>query len=616
MSTENETVNAEFEINNRIDTTIETIMGSKSITLPSRNHQLVNEYINKIENKYDVSRSKEDTDNAINLLYIAYNTTPQEEGDIRVIIDQLMVRLIKLQGNSEQQMRRATTDARSIVKTLNEYFVDWKNVLDQQDNKELTNFIKEDLIDLAKDIHKRADRISNELMEIANIYNEIIVDTTKVTNQSEKALSTRLINKQMIEDEITKNNAERDKLQSLVTSLEEDIKKYEKVANEYKKQAETAEERAFIMSIVHVGAQIISSLIPAISAGLTSSATGGASLIAASSAGTEQQLVNSESASTDNDKTAKAIQTKKNIADKQAEIAKNEREKQELEKNAEELKVQKENMQGNKDTNSDTKAAQLEALEKRINDNLGNINAKKTLIDNANTTLNALKESLKSLSDNMEQMSNKQEGQARSLRDLQNSMLNRIEEYEKEKRTQAAELVKINALLTGKKSQDEIIKLAIMSLNLSLKALKRMREIIIEISHFFHCFAAFMQQVMENSSNQEKSMQKALDINNQLTMRHADRIKRTTNEFFITQTAEWQAIEFVSTKFADNFKEGWSTMNKLCGKYLTGEDLTDDYYKKVSEVIENISTRGQNDANAKLGQLQRYRDKISDKKLN
>ena len=64
---------------------------------------------------------------------------------------------------------------------------------------------------------------------------------------------------------------------------------------------------------------------------------------------------------------------------------------------------------------------------------------------------------------------------------MQMNMLDKADQYEKERRTQSAELVKISALLKGQRSQQETIQLAIKSLNLSLSALKRTKEIVEEM---------------------------------------------------------------------------------------------------------------------------------------
>lgn len=608
MAAVHQIISVEFDVNKRIDARVEEILESTSVVLPGVNHPLVEDYIRKIEGTYDVSRSKEDTDNAIDLLYIAYNTTPQEEGSIRVGIDQLMSRLIAAQQESERKMRGAVTDAERIVKSLRELFGDWGEARDSDDIQDLQDFLGKDLVDLAKEIKSRAERISTDLAKIADTYDGIIEDTTKATQQGEQALATRLKNKEEIEKEIAKSNAEREKLESLVRDLQADIAKYEKMANEYKSKAETAEQRAFIMSIVRVGAQMISSMIPAITAGIAGAATGGVSLIAASASSTARQTVNSETATTESDNAAKIIETKKQIADKCTEKTTAEREKTDLEKKGKELIAEKKKVEGDTATDADTKAVQLEAVNKRIKANDAKIEEKTNKISAAETALNALNASLKSLDENMGKMAEKQEQQATDLRSMQMKMLEKVEAYETEKRTQAAELVKINALLTGQRTEEETIQLAIQSLNLSLKALKRVREIIVEISFFFKSFADFMQKIVESSVEQSDMIQKALD-QDRMTKSFTKRIKRNTNDFFVTQTAEWQAVEIVSAKFVDNFKDGWSKLNKLSGTYLTGDELK-SYLKVAASQIEDIAFKRKQAATAKLEELNRYRDRI------
>lgn len=614
MSAEKKIVSVAFDVSKRIDTQVKTILHNKPLTLPDGKHPLVSDYIRKIEGTYDVSRSKEDTDNAIDLLYIAYNTTPKEEGKIRTSIDKLMSRLIEAQQESERKMKGAVNDSGRILKSLRQMFVDWEEARDSEDINNLKDFIEEDLFDLAEDIKDRAERINGELTKIAETYDEIIADTTTATNKSELALAKRLQNQSKIKKEINKNKADRAKMESLVADLKREVSKYENMAKDYKSQAETAENRAFIMSIVRVGAQMVAAAIPAITAGITGAATGGVSIIAASAASTARQLTNKETATTSNDNTAKVIEVKKDIADKRTDKATAERTKKELEKKGKKLLDEKKKVNEDEKTDAETKAKTSEAIDKRIKANEDEIKLKKAKIATITTSLNALNQSLKSLDKNMEKMTKKQEQRATNLRDLQMKMLEKIELYEKEKRTQAAELVKINALLKGQKTEEETIQLTIQCLNLNLKALKRVREIIVEISFFFKSFADFMQQIMESSKEQSTLIQKAI-VKRRLKKKFkgfTKRIKRNTNDFFVTQTAEWQAVEVVSAKFVNNFNDGWSKLNKLSGKYLTGDELQ-SYLDEAAGRIEEISFKRKQASTAKLEELNRYRDLIKAK---
>lgn len=441
MANENQIVSVEFDINKRIDARLETILKNEPLNLPGGNDPLVEDYIRKIEGTYNVARSKEDTDNAISLLYIAYNTTPQEEGKIRVGIDELMSRLIAAQQESELKMRGAVADTGRILKSLRELFGDWAEARDSEDIQQLKDFVGEDLFDLAKEIKSRAERISSDLAKIAKTYDGIIAETTKATSQGEQALSTRLKNKAEIEKEIVKNNAEREKMESLIKDLQADITKYEKLANEYKSQAKTAEDRAFLMSIVRVGAQMISATIPAITAGITGAATGGTSLIAAAAVNTAKQLLNSDTVATENDTTAQVIEKKKEIADKKADKAKAEREKAELVKKSKELIAEKEKIETSAGLDDDNKKTKLMAVKSRIDSNDAEIKEKDDKISDVTTSLNALNAALKSLDKNMGEMADKQEQQASNLRALQMKMLEKVEAYQQEKRNPPPSLI-------------------------------------------------------------------------------------------------------------------------------------------------------------------------------
>ena len=102
------------QINSAIDAGVDAIVSQPNFSLPKSDTALVRSYVDKIQGTYDVERAKRDTDNAIDLLYIAYNTTPQENGDIRVRISAIMNRLITSQQKSEIVMKNAMEAATRI----------------------------------------------------------------------------------------------------------------------------------------------------------------------------------------------------------------------------------------------------------------------------------------------------------------------------------------------------------------------------------------------------------------------------------------------------------------------------------------------------------------------
>ena len=600
--------NIEFEITKRIDSQVETIAASDTTTLPGEGHPLVEDFVRKIEGNYNVNRAKLDTDNAISLLYIGYNATPQSEGQIRVTISDIMGRLILAQQESELKMRGAVADAGKIIKSLNGMFGEWTEVRSEDDDSDLKAFLKEDMVDLAADIGKRAERVSTELSKIASDYDGIITDTDKAANDAQTALAGRIKDKEALEKEISQNNAQAAKLESLITDLQASITKYQDMANKYEKRAETAEERAFVMSIVRVGAEMLTAAIPAITAGLTGAATGGASLVASAAISTASQMTTREAAANPDDKTADEIEKKKEVIDAKADQATAEQKKAELEKNAENLKADKADVEADATKSEEAKATELATIQKRIDDNEKAIKEQETKIAQAKVALEAAQGALKALSAGMKELSQEQKDQATSLREMQMQMIEKVETYETAKREQSAELIKINALLKGQRTEEETIQLAIKSLNLSLRALKRMREIIVEVSFFFKSFSAFMQNIASNCSDQGDAIQDAIDRDS-MSKRFKKRIVKANSEFFVSQAAEWKATEIVSSKFVDNFKDGWSELNKLNGNYLTGDALN-DYLKTASDQIDAIAADREAASRAKIASLNEYRARI------
>ncbi len=262
------------------------------------------------------------------------------------------------------------------------------------------------------------------------------------------------------------------------------------------------------------------------------------------------------------------------------------------------------------ETKSDeAKATEVAALDKRIADNEAAIKQKEARIEAAKAALGAAQAALQELGQGMKEMAQEQKDQASSLRELQMQMINKVEQYETAKREQAAELVKINALLKGQRSDEETIELAIKSLNLSVRSLKRMREIIVEISFFFKSFADFMTSIIKSSEAQGEELQKVIDRDT-LSARFKRRIVTSTSEFFVSQAAEWQATQIVASKFVGNFKDGWSELNRLSGNYLTGEALR-DYLSGAADRIDQIAFDREQAARAKQASLAEYRARIA-----
>jgi len=222
--------------------------------------------------------------------------------------------------------------------------------------------------------------------------------------------------------------------------------------------------------------------------------------------------------------------------------------------------------------------------------------------------LSGLQASLTALDKGLGKMTEKLENTAASLREMQMKMLDKVEAYEKERRNQNAELVKINALLKGKRSEEETIHLAIQSINVSLSALKRTKEIIEEIAFFFKSFADFMDQVSQETGLDIELFDKF--VGRDTVRKNAfDNLVLSTDKFFLRQAAEWNAITFVSDKFVKSFADGWSKLNKLSGKYITGNELG-TYLKAASIKLEEIVAEREEASKQKILDLDGYRKQL------
>jgi len=604
----------EVKINREIQSEVDKIRSDGVYKLPKIDAAIVHSFVQKIEGTYDVNRAKKDTDNAIDLLYIAYNTTPQEEGDVRVKISAIMDKLIKSQQDSERIMEGAIRVANNILGALSDIFPDWLDAKEGNDPEEIKDFISKDFLSLAKEIKEKASGVQDALLAIAATYDVIIKDTVDATSNSEKTLSKRLKDQAAIEKEINEANAERERLESLVKDLQEEVIKFEKKARDFESRAETAEERAFIMSIVQVGAQMVSAALPAIAMAVGASATGGTSIIAASTLNTVKQAVGDKDDGTkDGDNTTEVIQTKKKISIKQAEMNLSETKKKELKAKIKSLEVEKTKLLDAKDAEKkdtvSSSSVEVTELDKRIEATKAELKAEEEKYSTSGCALADLQASLAALDKKLSKLTDEQQQQATSLREMQMKMLDKVEAYEKEKRGQNAELVKINALLKGQRTEEETIELAIKSLNLSLTALKRTKEIVEEIAFFFQSFADFMGQVAEEATQQVKNIENVAGMET-LRKNRLARLIESTDEFFITQAGEWNAVTIVSDKFTQNFADGWSKLNNLSGTYIKGVELN-AYLQTASNLLTKIVAEREAAAKRKIADLDGYRKQIN-----
>ncbi len=600
---------------NKIDADIKAevsrIRGIEPMDLPSADTAIVRSYIRKIEGDYNVERAKTDTDNAIDLLYIAYNTTPQREGDVRATISELMSKMILAQKASQSVMGRAMSISGLIVKRLDDVVPDWIDIRKANERAEIKGFVTEDVIKVATEIKAHALTIRDQLLSIAATYDGIIKDLVTATSKSEKALSAQLKEKAAIEKEINEANAKREQLESLVNDLKEEVAKFDKMARDYESRANTAEQRAFVMSIVRVGAQMISQAIPAIAM----AAAGPAPMLASSALGALSGPPPARPAgdAADAGKAAESAQTRTRISEQRAEIKRSDEKVAALRADIANLESEKAKLAPGDGDGADParkdaaagSAIQIAEYDKRIKVKADELKAQEGARAGLEEAVKSLQGSLDAVDKGMGKLSDEQQQQAANLRDMQMRMLDKAETYEKERRNQSAELVKINALLKGKRTEDETIQLAIKSLNLSLSALKRTKEIVEEVAYFFKSFADFMEGVAMEASAQVDGIEL---VSNDKPIRDA-RLKHlvaSIDGFFITQTAEWRAVATVSEKFQRSFADGWSKLNKLSGDYITGDRLT-AYLETASVRLSAIVAERDAATQQKLASFEAYR---------
>lgn len=638
-----------------IQTEVDRIRAAGLGKLPIAGSRIVASSIRKIEGSYDVSRAKKDTDNAIDLLYIAYNTTPQQEGEIRVLISDILDKLIKAQQSSDRSMKGAMRTASTLAHYLGEHYEDWLEVVKENDQDATKVFIKDDLVAMVEKIKADAVQTRDNLLKIAGAYDEIIKDTAKATAVSEVALGRRIENRAAVEKEIRDSTATRLKLESLVSDLTEEVKKYEQKARDYEKRAETAEERAFILSIVQIGAQMIASVVPAIAM----AAGGPESMMASSALGALNSHAGGSQGGSEGgkDNTAEIIKKKEEIAEQQQQLATSEDKQQKLKAEIKILEGQRDKDGGKGEgggaarttgasgaadsaaggagtTGAAGAAGETEptpdatgatggvaeitdpgpgdgaesALERRIRGRKDALEKEEVKGAGIKAALAALQAALEKLSEGLGKLSEAQQKQANDLRGLQMRMLDRAEEFEKARRTQSAELVKIKALLVGQRTEEETIILAIRSLNMSLSAFKRAKEIVEEIAYFFRSFADFMEGVSDEATAQVGILDDAKETETMRQTRFA-RLVRSIDEFFIRQAAEWLAAHDVSDRFSKTFADGWSKLNRLKGSYIVGEELN-GYLQIASVTLGQIAEERDNAAKRKIASLETYREKL------
>ncbi|MFZ5936980.1 hypothetical protein BGP84_15810 [Pseudomonas putida] len=568
-------------LENDIAREVADIIGQEKLQLPTAQSPLVDRFVSKIEGNYDTSRAKTDTDHAISLLYIAYNTTPQEHGDIRVKISRIMSQLVEAQQDSELRIKDSVRIAATIGKQLTSLLPDWLDVRDSADPEEIKQFVKAELLDMAKRISTAALGVRSSLTTIIVKYDSILKDIKDVTDSSEIALSETIAANKAIQDEIVQATARKEELDSLVSALQEQIARFEKMAFEYGKQAQSAEQKSFWASVIKTVTQVVSAVLP-IAAMAATGGVGGALGVAA--AGTPGLLGNTN------------VDPKQVVEKSNLEAARNAQSKivEARQQRVDELEQQQV---------AATTDAERQALSSALEKAQVELREGQNQLSQAENQLGAF---LRQLGAAADEAGAEQQRQGASLRELERQMLDNVEKYEEVKRGQVAELAKITVLLDAKRSEEQTIELAVRSLNLSVSALKRSKEIVEEIAFFFKSFADFMQCIVDEATIRMEEYEKA---GNSAVLRKSrlEAIRLSTDEFFVTQAAEWLAVGVVSERFAQLFNDGWSKLNKLSGQYITGDELQ-AYLVQASQQLKVIIEEREAASNQRIASLQSYRE--------
>ncbi|MGG5291793.1 hypothetical protein [Pseudomonas shirazensis] len=579
-------------IDSAISKHIEALSTATPLRLPAEQTALVANYVEKIEGTYDTSRAKHDTDHAIDLLYIAYNTTPQEQGDIRIKIGSIMNELITAQQESERRIKNAIRVANRIGTTLRNCLPDWLDVKEGGDPEEIKEFVTTDLLAMANEITQSAITVRDSLTTIADRYDVIIRNTADATARSEIALSDTIQADTKLEKELVIANARRQMLDSLVADLQQQVARYERLAQEYGKQAKSAEQKSFWASLLKTGAQMLGAVLPMVALGATGGASavvGGASMAAASGLGQQPQA----------DGLNKDIQMKKARSELRAEQTLLKEQSDKLKSNLDDLTKR----------NTDAADPAKGTLHDRIKEVQADLDKAAARQAELNQELSQLEAALKAIGEHAASLSAEQRKQAGNLRDLQMQMLGKAEEYENTRREQASELVNLTALLAGQRNEKQNIELAVRSLNLSVSALKRTKEIVEEMAFFFKSFSDFMQVILDQARDQVSSYESAGN-SARLRANRLAQLVRSTDEFFVSQAGQWLAVGVVSDRFAQTFKDGWSKLNKLSGTYITGDELP-AYMDQASFTLKMIIEDRKNASHQRLVYLAAYRDELS-----
>lgn len=556
--------------------------------LPKSNSNLVSLYIRQASAGYNIDGARNDVISTVELLSIAYSATPQKAGVLRVAISDIQQDVIAAQGNSELAMNDAYNSAKNMLEDIEYAFEDWNDASDKQ------AFLTEDFSDLVTSLQKKAADISYKLKETANIFGSIHKKTSDTTSSSEFFLGTELDIQQKIEEEIMQYQADEAELESLITGLQAAIAKFNKRASDFAAQAKTAENRAFISGIIQTGATAISSVVSAYTMG-----SAGVALNALNSKSSDASSIDQ----TDSKMPISEITSDKNAAELETEIITKQRTVDESQKKVDDLSKTvgdaESKVKTQKDKNDDTSTgkATLTQLEVNLEQQKTTLAKEKEDLSTALRVLAATKALLQQTAAIAEEIRSEQKDQAAGLRALQAEALKKVDEYEAEKIKQDAKLVRTAVLLRGRQTKKSTITLSVQSLNLSVTSLKKVQSIISEVAFFFENFSNFLKGMAEQADRM------AGRISNYASKTDRETTTRRIVEFFIGQYGQWLATQDITSRFQAAFQDGRIEMNRLSGKYLSGDELK-EYLLTAADRIDDIATAREKASKVRITNIQ------------
>lgn len=601
------------KINSSINDEVKLISDTRPLSLPKATSKLVLCYMDKIQGSYNVDRATLDTQSAVNLLAIAYNTTPQEESGIRIKIEKITEKLKDAQKASTAEMAATVTASDLLLKDINSNFLEWRDVrgpaeaTKEIDVADLKDFLNKELLKLAHNIKDQATALKTSLDNTAKTYDKLIEEIQDVSQTSQTVLEDRLKDRTAIQHKRRAMEAKEKALKHLIEDLQADVKTYNDKSKDYEQQAVKAEDRAYILSIVQIGAQVISAALPPIASALAASSSGGASVVASGALSTVTH--GQETPHEHQDESKGSAETKitqmKQKADSEQEINALDEEIDTLSKDLESLKStskKTEHSESHTGTPNDTAPSEFD---KKIKEKENALDKKRKRRNKLATTLASLSDSIAALDKGLGSIADGLKAQASTLRDMQMKLLDKAEAFEKEKRTQTRELDEISVLLAGSRSEEETLQLTVMSLNVSISALKRAKEIVDEISLFFGSFAAFMDRSIKVVEHDISSFTGFLE-KTKLRQHALTDLIALGDEFFIRRTAEWSAIQHICSRFEESFNSSTELSIHLMGIYLDEAELK-NYLKTVPAQLQEIIAARNTASREKIVNISAYR---------